>query len=65
MLQPLKVSCLDHEGVRHARIHQWDGAKWKFVSDWYEGDNALLRPMVEEGAKKYALEKNITPRDCK
>src|SRR6267143_2044422 len=61
MLQPLKVSCNDHEGVRHARIHQWDGAKWKFVSDWIEGDNTLLRPMVDEAAKKYAKEKNITP----
>ena len=65
MMQPLKVSCFDHEGVRYARIHQWDGAKWKFVSDWYEGDNSILRPMVEESAKKYATEKNITPRDCK
>ncbi len=64
MLQPLKVSCHDHEGVRLARIHQWDGSKWKFVSDWIEGDNKLLRPMVEEAAKKYAKEKNITPRDC-
>jgi branched-chain amino acid transport system substrate-binding protein len=64
MLQPLKVSCHDHEGVRLARIHQWDGAKWKFVSDWIEGDNTLLRPMVDEAAKRYAKEKNITPRDC-
>ena len=64
MLQPLKVSCQDHEGVRHARIHQWDGAKWKFVSDWIEGDNNVLRPMVEEAARKYAKEKNIVPRDC-
>jgi branched-chain amino acid transport system substrate-binding protein len=65
MMQPLKVSCFDHEGVRHGRIHQWDGSKWHFVSDWIEGDNTILRPMVEEAAKKYALEKNITPRDCK
>jgi branched-chain amino acid transport system substrate-binding protein len=65
MVQPVKVSCFDHEGVRHARIHQWDGKEWKFVSDWLEGDNAVLRPMVEEAAAKYAKEKNITPRDCK
>ena len=65
MLQPLKVSCLDHEGARSARIHQWDGTQWKFVSDWIEGDNSILRPMVEEAAAKYAKEKNITPKDCK
>ena len=64
LMQPLKVSCADHEGARAARVHQWDGSKWNFVSDWLEGNNKLLRPMVEDAAKKYAKEKNITPRDC-
>lgn len=64
IMQPLKVTCNDHEGVRKARIHQWDGKAWKFTSDWIEGDNKLLRPMVEEAARRYAKEKNITPRDC-
>ena len=64
MMQPLKLSCQDHEGVRMSRIHQWDGTKWVFVSDWIEGDQKLLRPMVESAAKAYAKEKNITPRDC-
>jgi branched-chain amino acid transport system substrate-binding protein len=64
LMQPLKVSCRDHEGVRQARIHQWDGSKWVFASDWIQGDDKLLRPMVEDAAKKYAKEKNITPRDC-
>ena len=35
-----------------------------YVSDWIEADHKMLRPMVEDGAKKYAEEKNITPRDC-
>ncbi|MFN0040976.1 MAG: ABC transporter substrate-binding protein [Burkholderiales bacterium] len=65
MMRPLKVSCFDHEGDRSARIHQWDGTQWKFVSDWIEGDNSVLRPMVEEAAAKYASEKKITPTDCK
>jgi branched-chain amino acid transport system substrate-binding protein len=64
MMQPVKLSCQDHEGVRMSRIHQWDGSKWVFVSDWIEGDQQLLRPMVESAAKAYAKEKNITPRDC-
>jgi branched-chain amino acid transport system substrate-binding protein len=64
MMQPLKLSCQDHEGVRMSRIHQWDGTKWVFVSDWIEGDQKLLRPMVESAARAYAKEKNITPRDC-
>ena len=64
LMQPLKLSCSDHEGARMARIHQWDGTKWVYVSDWIEGNNKLLRPMVEEAAKKYAKEKSIVPRDC-
>lgn len=64
MMRPIKLSCKDHEGIAQGRIHQWDGKKWNFVSDWYTADEKLIRPMVEETAKKYAAEKNITPRDC-
>ncbi|MGZ5031731.1 MAG: ABC transporter substrate-binding protein [Usitatibacter sp.] len=64
MMQPLKTSCRDHEGVRKARIHTWDGAKWSYTSDWYESDAKLLRPMIEASAKKYAAEKKLEPRDC-
>jgi branched-chain amino acid transport system substrate-binding protein len=64
MLQPIKTSCSDHEGVRKARIHTWDGNKWSYTSDWYEADNKLLRPMVDAAAKKYAAEKKIEPRNC-
>lgn len=65
MLQPLKVSCSDHEGVRRARIHQWTGSEWKFVSDWIEADNSVLRPMVDAAATAYAKEKAIKPIACK
>ena len=64
LLQPLQVSCRDHEGVRIARIHQWDGQKWNFVSDWIQGNEPMLRGMVEDAARKYASEKKITARDC-
>jgi branched-chain amino acid transport system substrate-binding protein len=65
MMQPLKVSCKDHEGVRRARIHQWTGSDWKFVSDWIEGDDAVLYPMVEQAAANYAKDKGIKPVPCK
>jgi branched-chain amino acid transport system substrate-binding protein len=65
IMQPLKTSCVDHEGARKARIHTWDGATWSYTSDWYEADNKFLRPMVEAQAKKYAAEKKIEQRDCK
>jgi len=65
MMQPLKVTCSDHEGVRRARIHQWTGNSWVFVSDWIEADNSLLRPMVDQAAATYAKEKHIKPVVCK
>jgi branched-chain amino acid transport system substrate-binding protein len=64
MMQPMKTSCMDHEGVRKARIHTWDGAKWSYTSDWYESDAKLLRPMIKASADKYAAEKKFEPRDC-
>lgn len=60
----LKVSCEDHEGAGVVKFQQWDGAKWNVVSDWVEGDRALVRSMIEESAAAYAKEKGITPRDC-
>jgi branched-chain amino acid transport system substrate-binding protein len=64
MLQPLKTSCQDHEGAHKYRIHTWDGARWAYSSEWYESDAKLLRPMMDEAAKKYAADKRITARDC-
>ena len=64
LVQPLKLSCSDHEGGGAVRFQQWDGQKWSVISDWVQADRALLRPIIEESAHKYAKEKGITPRDC-
>lgn len=64
LLQKLKLSCSDHEGGGAVRFQQWDGTQWKVISDWVQADRALLRPIIEESAQKYAKEKGITPRDC-
>jgi branched-chain amino acid transport system substrate-binding protein len=64
MVQPLKTSCRDHEGVRKGRIHTWDGKDWSYTSDWLEADMKFIRPLVDASAKSYATEKKITPRDC-
>ena len=64
MVQPLKTSCADHEGVRKGRIHTWDGKDWSYTSDWYEADMKILNPMIKTSAQAYAAEKKITPRDC-
>jgi branched-chain amino acid transport system substrate-binding protein len=64
MVQPMKTSCRDHEGVHKGRIHTWDGSHWSYTSDWYEADSKVLRPMVESQAKAYAAEKKLEQRDC-
>lgn len=64
LLQPIKLSCADHEGGGSVRFQQWDGSKWVLVSDWVAADRALLRPIIEASARKYAQEKGIQVRDC-
>jgi len=59
-LQPIKVSCADHEGTRTGRIQTWDGKKWNIVSGWITADDSIIAPMVKEAASKYAAEKKIT-----
>jgi branched-chain amino acid transport system substrate-binding protein len=64
MMQPMKTSCRDHEGVAKGRIHTWDGTQWSYTSDWYTADSKFLRPLIEQQAKDYAAEKKLERRDC-
>lgn len=64
IVQPVKTSCQDHEGVRKGRIHTWDGKQWSYTSDWYEADTKFLRPLIAQAAKSYAAEKKLEVRDC-
>jgi branched-chain amino acid transport system substrate-binding protein len=66
-MRPISTSCADHRGAAWARIHTWNGSKWEFTSDWYEADQAIIKPMIKAAADKYATEKKITRRtfeDC-
>ncbi len=64
LLQPLKTSCMDHEGGGAVKFSQWDGKKWNTITDWVSSDQSIVRPLIEESAAKYAKEKNIKLRDC-
>jgi branched-chain amino acid transport system substrate-binding protein len=64
LLTPLKVTCENHTGIARARVHQWDGKEWKFVTDWIDSDQKVIWPMVVEAAKKYAQEKNLPTDAC-
>jgi branched-chain amino acid transport system substrate-binding protein len=67
VLRPISTSCADHMGATWARVHTWDGKAWKISSDWMQGDEQIIKPMVKAAAAKYAAEKKLTPRtpaDC-
>ena len=64
LFPPITLSCRDHEGGGSVRFQQWDGKQWNPITDWIAPDQALVRPLVEASAAKYAQDKGITPRDC-
>jgi branched-chain amino acid transport system substrate-binding protein len=64
LFSPITLSCRDHEGGGGVKFQQWDGKQWNAITDWIATDQALVRPLVEASAAKYAQEKGITPRDC-
>ena len=65
LLQPLHITCADHEGGGSVFIQQWDGEKWVNTGIVITPMKEFVRKMIEESAAKYAKEKGITPRDCK
>jgi branched-chain amino acid transport system substrate-binding protein len=64
MLQPIHVTCADHESGGALRIQQWDGKQWTFVSDWIEPMKDVIGPLVLQSAATFAKENNVTPRTC-
>ena len=64
LIPPITLSCRDHEGGGSVKFQQWDGTQWTVITDWIATDQALVRPLVEASAAKYAQEKGITPRAC-
>ncbi|TBW13045.1 ABC transporter permease [Azotobacter chroococcum subsp. isscasi] len=65
LMQPLRLSCSDHEGGGAAKVQQWDGARWSLLTDWVQADRQTLRPLIEAKSAAYAKEKGIVPRDCR
>ena len=64
LLPPITLSCRDHEGGGGVKFQQWDGRQWIVLTDWIASEQAMVRPLVEASAAKYAQENGITPRDC-
>jgi len=64
LMQPLKLSCSDHEGGGAAKVQQWDGTRWNLITDWVQADRPTLRPLIDAKSAEYAREKGVQPRDC-
>ena len=62
LFHSINVTWDNHEGDGLVMFQQWDGAKWKVVSDWIAPDWALLRPIIEKSSTAYAAEHNIKLR---
>ena len=63
VMRPISTSCADHMGASWTRVHTWDGTKFNWSSDWLQGDEQILNPMVKAAATKYAAEKKLTRRE--
>jgi hypothetical protein len=56
LIQPIQITCEDHEGRGPVFIQQWNGTEWERISDWIEPMYDVLWPMYEEAALAYAEE---------
>jgi len=63
-MQPIKLSCADHEGGGPVFFQQWDGEKWVMTGIVVEPMKKFVREMIEKSAGKYAKEHKIKIRDC-
>lgn len=63
-MQPLRITCADHEGIAPLHVQQWDGERWLDVSGPIEPRRALIRKLVVESARRFAAERKIEPRAC-
>lgn len=64
LMQPIKLSCMDHEGGGAVRFQRWDGKQWYPMTGWIQSDQAMVRAQVEASAAEFAKKENIKLRDC-
>ncbi len=67
LVEPVKVTCANHEGPARGAIQQWDATagKWKLITGYFDSDRSIIDPLIQADSEQYATENNITPRDCK
>src|SRR6202044_2680024 len=62
LFHSINVTWDNHEGDGRVTFQQWNGEKWKVISDWIAPDWQLLRPIIEKSSEAYAKEKGIKLR---
>src|SRR3546814_20818607 len=62
IMRPVKTSCADHMGTDWARIIQWDGGKFKVVSDWYQSDKKFVRSEERRVGKSVSVRVDLGGR---
>ncbi len=57
------VSCQNHGGNGFGAVAQWDAkaGEWSLITDYFQSDQDVLMPLVEEDSSAFAAENNITP----
>ncbi|SIO14917.1 ABC transporter substrate-binding protein [Vannielia litorea] len=56
-----KVSCENHGGNGFGAVAQWDAAagSWSLITDYYQSDQEVIAPLIEEDSAAYAAETGI------
>lgn len=63
-IEPIRITCEDHEGRGPVLIQQWNGTQWERITDWIDPIYEVVAPMYEEAALAYAEEHGLELREC-
>lgn len=56
-INPVKLSCGNHNGHHNVYVAEWNGKDWEQASDWFSPMVERVTPLLEAAAKEY-VEKN-------
>jgi branched-chain amino acid transport system substrate-binding protein len=58
-----KVSCENHGGDGYGAVAQWDAGagQWNKITDYFQSDQDVILPLVDEDSAAFAAESGITP----
>jgi len=58
-----KVTCENHGGDGYGAVAQWDAAagEFKLITEYYQSDQDVIMPLVEEDSAAFAAENGIEP----